>query len=33
MSPSSPKATAGHSASIVGDTMVVFGGSQLPGTG
>ncbi|XP_062611135.1 F-box only protein 42-like [Saccostrea cucullata] len=33
MSPVSPAPTAGHSASIVGDRMVVFGGSHVPGTG
>ncbi|XP_060066686.1 F-box only protein 42-like [Ylistrum balloti] len=33
MSPTSPKPTAGHSASVVGDTMVVFGGSHIPGAG
>lgn len=29
----SPAPTAGHSASIVGDRMIVFGGSHVPGTG
>lgn len=33
VSPRSPAAVAGHSASIVGDLMVVFGGSQVPGAG
>ncbi|KAK6177457.1 hypothetical protein SNE40_015553 [Patella caerulea] len=28
-----PPPTAGHSASIVGDSMVIFGGSQAPGQG
>lgn len=33
MSPTSPKPTAGHSASVVSDTLVVFGGSHIPGAG
>lgn len=33
LSPVSPAPTAGHSASIVGDRMIVFGGSHVPGTG
>ena len=28
-----PPPTAGHSASIIKDTMIVFGGSSVPGTG
>lgn len=33
LSPVSPAPTAGHSASIVGNRMIVFGGSHVPGTG
>ncbi|KAL5014433.1 hypothetical protein ScPMuIL_008703 [Solemya velum] len=33
MSPVSPKPTAGHSASIIKDYMIVFGGSHVPGLG
>ena len=31
LSHQSPQPVAGHSASVVGDQMVVFGGSQVPG--
>lgn len=31
LSHQSPQPVAGHSASVLGDQMVVFGGSQVPG--